>query len=247
MAVRRLTHGELTLALHELAAGVDESSPNGAAAARLLLVHELGGSTRGWGAPPRAALARFSRGVYGLDLAGHGESDWRRGGAYTPELFAADVALALAELGPCLVAGAGIGAYVALLVAGARPDLVPAALLLPGRGLAGGGAMPDFGRLPPLVANLDRLASESGDGAPDATAARFDPLVASCVRDVRPTDYASALAGSARRLLLSEDGKPDGLPPWWCAVRDRSAAMIAPRELSHALEALARLAGSPPA
>ncbi|MEW6272124.1 MAG: alpha/beta hydrolase, partial [Thermodesulfobacteriota bacterium] len=115
---RQIVHGQLRLALHELRRGD---------APRLLLLHALGESSRCWG----EQAAAWPGGVVALDFAGHGGSAWRPGGAYTPELFAADVDAALAALGPCSLAGSGLGAYVALLVAGARPALVPAALLLP--------------------------------------------------------------------------------------------------------------------
>lgn len=227
MPARRLTHGELSLALHELCAptGRAVSAGDGDAGIRLLLVHELAGSTRGWGTLPAATTARFPGGVYGLDLAGHGESEWRRGGAYTPELFAADVAIALDELGPSLVAGAGLGAYVALLIAGARPDLISAALLLPGRGLAGGGAMPDFARGPASSEDVARLSREAGAAAESGSGAQppaFDPLVASCLGDIRPLDYACSLATTANALLLLEPVGCEDLPAWWVAISGES-------------------------
>ena len=196
-ATRRFSHGELTLALHELHAG---SGPS------LLLLHRLGGSSAEWGAPPGA----WPGPVFALDFAGHGESERRAGGAYAPELLAADADVALELLGPCRVAGAGIGAYVALLLAGARPELVPAALLLPGRGLDGGGSLPALAR--------GRILSAPADGPEGST----DPMVWTCDSDPRPPDYALAFASAARRLLLAEDG--DARPPWWEAIREASVA-----------------------
>jgi pimeloyl-ACP methyl ester carboxylesterase len=196
-AVRRFSHGELTLALHELRGG------NGAS---LLLLHQLGGSSADWGAPPEG----WPGPVLALDFAGHGASERRAGGAYVPELLAADADAALELLGPCRVAGAGIGAYVALLLAGARPERVPAALLLPGRGLDGGGPLPD-----PRCGRTFIAAPTDADGGPD-------PMIWSCDADVRPPDYALAFAGAARGLLLAEDGGPR--PPWWEAIRAASVA-----------------------
>ena len=54
----------------------------------------------------------------------------------------ADVDVALAELGPSTVVGRGLGAYIALLIAGARPQLVRGAVLCDGPGLFGGGVGP---------------------------------------------------------------------------------------------------------
>jgi pimeloyl-ACP methyl ester carboxylesterase len=182
-------HGAVTLALHALG--------DGGAARPLLLLHALGGASADWG-----DVARVWPGpAHALDFSGHGASGWRPGGAYTPELLAADADAALAQLGECCIAGAGVGAYVALLLAGGRPALVQAALLLPGAGLHGGGAEPDPARpLPPAL----------------ALAPACDPMVTWCDRDVRPAAYAEAFAAVARRLVLAEDGAPR--PPWWSAL-----------------------------
>jgi pimeloyl-ACP methyl ester carboxylesterase len=186
---RRIAHGDVPLALHARRAGAGEP---------LLLLHALGGSSADWGVEVDA----WPGPVFALDFAGHGKSAWRPGGAYTPELFAADADAALAVVGPAAVAGAGLGAYVALLLAGTRPALVSAAFLLPGRGLDGGGPRP-AGRV-------------FGDVRTDATA--HDPMVTSCQIDVRPPDYARAFGDAARALVLAEDG---GMrPPWWVALRE---------------------------
>jgi pimeloyl-ACP methyl ester carboxylesterase len=182
----------VTLALHALGDGA-------AAAPPLLLLHTLGGSSVEWG----DVGGVWPGAVFALDFSGHGASGWRPGGAYTPELLAADADAALARLGPCGVAGAGIGAYVALLLAGGRPGLVQAALLLPGAGLDGGGPVPDPSRPPPRP--LDARST-------------CDPMVAWCDTDVRPPVYAQAFAAAARRLVLAEDGRPR--PPWWRALAD---------------------------
>lgn len=212
MAVRRIPHGTITLALHQLRAGDGEP---------LLLLHELGGASGSWA----AAVEPWPGAVFALDLAGHGASEWRPGGAYTPELFAADVDAAVAVLGPCRVAGAGLGAYVALLVAGARPDLVAAALLLPGRGLDGGGPLPDPARAVPA-------GMESGGSG-------SDPMVRACETDVRPVDYARAFARGARQLLLAEDGS--ARPPWWHGVREAPGVRSVPADPAVALRSLQAL------
>ena len=80
--------------------------------------------------------------VHGLDFTGHGGSTVPAGGGYTAEILMADADAALAHLGPCTVLGRGLGAYIALMIAGARPDLVRGAVLDDGAGLAGGGDSP---------------------------------------------------------------------------------------------------------
>jgi pimeloyl-ACP methyl ester carboxylesterase len=188
-----LQHGRINLALHPLGEG------DGPA---LLLLHALYDSSRNWGDLPR----RWPGPVYGLDFSGHGESDRISGGAYYAELLLGDADLALAHIGPAAVVGAGIGAYVALLLAGARPEHVPAALLLPGAGLRGGGDWPDFSA--PFAVPL-AAADADGGGEHD----RFLRVLES---DVRPTEYAARFAAAARKLLMAK--LVDDVPQWWAAA-----------------------------
>ena len=53
-----------------------------------------------------------------------------------------DADAALAELGEVTLLGRGLGAWIALLAAGARPREVRGAILADGPGLAGGGSRP---------------------------------------------------------------------------------------------------------
>lgn len=197
----RLRHARGALALHEL------SAADGPA---LLLLHELGSSAAAWGELPAPWPGR----VLGLDFSGHGASDRLRGGVYTPEICASEADAVLAEVGPCALAGAGLGAYVALLLAGGRPDQVPAALLLPGRGLAGSGPQPDWTR--GAIALLD-----VSQQPPLPTGC--DPQCAMLGSDPRPPSYAVHFARAATRLLLFEDGGER--PPWWEAVRGCGVAV----------------------
>lgn len=207
----RIKHGRVTLALHEL------SRRDGPA---LLLLHELFGSSADWGEAPATWPGR----VLALDFSGHGDSESIAGGAYYPELLVGDADAALAEIGRAAVVGAGLGAYVALLLAGARRALVPGALLLPGAGLAGSGALPDFHREFPLFP----VAPREVDGC--------DPMVHALDRDVRPVDYAEPFARAAHRLLLVEDGTPR--PPWWEAARRSPSAEIIHTDIAAALQRL---------
>jgi pimeloyl-ACP methyl ester carboxylesterase len=100
----------------------------------LLVLHGLGERTEPTLAAP---LDRWPGSVHGLDFTGHGDSTTPRGGGYTPEWLAADADIALAAVGPCALWGRGLGAYVALLLAGARPDQVRGAVLADGPGIAG--------------------------------------------------------------------------------------------------------------
>jgi pimeloyl-ACP methyl ester carboxylesterase len=207
-----LQHGRVRLALHQLS---QEEGPT------LLLLHALYESSRSWGDLPQ----HWPGAVYGLDFSGHGESDRIRGGAYFAEILMGDADVALAHIGPAAIAGAGIGAYVALLLAGARPDQVPAALLLPGAGLAGGGADPDY--TAPFAVPI---AAASADGGGET-----DPFLRLLESDVRPPDYAGRFASAARRLFLVEDSTP---PPWWSEVARSASAEQAPPNPNQALKLL---------
>lgn len=191
----RIHHGRTAIALHELAHG--DGLP-------LLLLHGLGGSSADWG----ELAAHWPGRVIGVDFSGHGQSEPLHGGAYWPEILLGDADLALEQLGSAAVAGAGLGAYIALLLAGSRAKSVPAALLLPGPGLTGGGPQPDFDR--PFLTSLT-----PSDHPP--LPAGCDPMCVSLGLDPRPPEYAAQFAAAAPRLLLLENGEPR--PPWWDAAR----------------------------
>jgi pimeloyl-ACP methyl ester carboxylesterase len=215
-----LRHGRVPLALHALR---EAEGPV------LLCLHALGGRAGDW----TEAAAAWPGAVFALDFAGHGDSGWLAGGGYTPELLAGDADVALARLGTARVAGAGIGAYVALLLAGARPEHVPGALLLPGAGLDGRGGEPDPALEPSLA--WTRLR---GEPPPPSERPPFDPFTTQLEREFRPPDYAAAFAARASCLLLLEDGEPR--PPWWQATAQAASAERI--ETESAAEALARLA-----
>lgn len=218
-----IRHGRVELALHALS---DGEGPV------LLLLHALHGSSADW----EDAAATWPGPVHALDFSGHGASDWLPGRGYSPEVFVAEADCALAHLShgepPLYLAGAGVGAYVALLVSGARPRVVRGCLLLPGAGLAGGGAHPDdldgSGRAD-WAATLSAPARR--DGAPGP-----DPLVSRCERDVRPLYYAEEFARAARRLHVAPVSDP---PPWLGTAITCGDARPAPADLGDALRQLA--------
>lgn len=159
-----LTHGKACLALHLLREGWGRP---------LLLLHGLGERT------PPGAPARFETWpgpIYGLDFTGHGDSTVPLGGGYTAEILMADVDAALRHLGRVTIHGRGLGAYVALLIGGARPTEVRGIILADGPGLVGGGVRPGS----PHIDRFDPGAAT----APDPYA------LSELSRDVRPPDYA---------------------------------------------------------
>jgi pimeloyl-ACP methyl ester carboxylesterase len=116
MSIVWLRHSKIDLALHELRAGEGRA---------LLLLHGLG--ERSPSQVP-AFVESWLGPVYALDFAGHGDSTVPVGGGYTAEILMADTDHALAHLGKATVVGRGLGAYVALMIAGARPLLVRGAI-----------------------------------------------------------------------------------------------------------------------
>lgn len=164
-STRLLTHNRVELALHEVRAG--EGRP-------LLLLHGLGDTspadapyfTSAWPGP-----------VMALDFTGHGESTIPRGGGYTAEILMGDGDAAIAELGEVCIVGRGLGAYIGLLIAGARPSRVHGVVLADGPGLSGGPSVPTS---QPVVAQT------SEHKPPDPHA------LLELGRDLRPPDYATA-------------------------------------------------------
>lgn len=205
--VTMLQHARVRLALHTLRdAGPDVP--------RLLVLHGLGDRS-----PQEVPswLASWPGSVLGLDFTGHGESDVPVGGGYSCEQLMADVDIALAHLGPCTLYGMGLGAYVALLTAGARPDLVHGAILDDGVGLAGGGQRSGSGHLD--VAN----AGATVTGTPDPFA------LLELSGDMRPGGYAAnfvrmAVQRSALDTPISVVAA--ARPSWLQAVRDEVGVQV---------------------
>lgn len=221
--VRSLQHGRVRLAFHEL---------RGAGAGRpLLLLHGLGERTP---ADVPQELASWPGPVFGLDFTGHGESSLPSGGGYTCEVLMADADAALRELGEATVVGRGLGAYVGLLLAGARSAKVRGVILRDGIGMAGGGSRP----------GSPSLVQVEGDakGPPD----RF--ALAELSRDLRPPDYATDYA----RQVLESSGlaRPISIccrerPEWLRAVLEEPGVVTT--TVAEALAHYAQLEAGAPA
>lgn len=214
MSTTHLVHNRVRLALHELRSG--DGAP-------LLLLHGLG--ERSPGAVPDR-MSAWPGPVHALDFTGHGGSTVPKGGGYSAELLMADVDVALGHLGPATVVGRGLGAYVAVLIAGARPELVRGAVLEDGPGLFGGPTGPTS----PLV-----LVAPPAEGPPDPYA------LLELASDVRTGDYVVTYARHA--LERSGIDQPfalaaHGRPPWLSAIVD--SLLLQPTTTQRAL---ARYAG----
>ena len=194
MTTVTLTHNRISLALHEVSSGSGRP---------LLLLHGLGESA--------AAMARLDPAwagpVWALDFTGHGESTVPFGGGYSCEILMADVDIALRRLGEATIVGRGLGAYIALLIAGARPSLVRGAVLLDGPGLAGGAVH--------VTSNTEINGVERAGSAPDPWA------LIELSHDARPPTYVTTFA----RLAVNGSGIADPIsvackvtPPWVEAI-----------------------------
>jgi pimeloyl-ACP methyl ester carboxylesterase len=210
-----VAHNQVKLALHTLREGDGPS---------LLLLHALGEHSPG--AVPAEFEAWPGR-IFALDFTGHGASTVPGGGGYTAEVLMGDADSALWMTGPATVAGRGLGAYIALLIAGGRPELVRGAILLDGPGLAGGGDRPG-----PL--NIRGVPGRSTTPDPFA--------LVELSSDLRPPDYVTRFAelaalNSGLDPAIAVCGK--SRPDWLKAV----AATEGVREMGLA-EALRAFAGA---
>lgn len=231
--VEHLTHNKITLALHHLRSGPGSDGPGERPAGTrpLLLLHGLGERSP---ASVPADVAGWPGPVAALDFTGHGASTVPRGGGYSAEILLGDADAAVAALdregSGVTVLGRGLGAYVALQLAGARPTQVRGAVLADGPGLAGG---------PTELTSQAVVHLRPSDRSPDPYA------LVELGRDLRPPDYATsfvrlAVAGSP----LDEPITVSAVyrPAWLAAVCDQQGVATAP--VAAALAAYAASAGA---
>jgi pimeloyl-ACP methyl ester carboxylesterase len=174
--ITMLRHGKVELALHHLrGATIVGGRP-------LLILHGLGEASPHT-VPTWADI--WPGPIAALDFTGHGASTIPRGGGYTAELLLGDADAALAALTDgdpahtITVVGRGLGAYIALQLAGARAAQVHGAVLVDGPGLAGGPTGP---------------TSQSFFSLPSSTATPDPYALVELGRDLRPPDYAALFA-----------------------------------------------------
>ncbi|CAB4598379.1 unannotated protein [freshwater metagenome] len=203
MSITRLQHNKVSLALHKVREGEGRA---------LLLLHGLGDSAVNMASLP----LKWNGPVWALDFTGHGESTVPAGGGYSSEILMADADIALRHVGEATVVGRGLGAYIAFLIAGARPTLVRGAVLLDGPGLAGG--------------SIHATSNTEITSAGTRTGQTPDPwALIELSRDARPPSYTTTFA----RLAVSGSGIADPIavackvaPPWVEAIRAEPGVMV---------------------
>jgi pimeloyl-ACP methyl ester carboxylesterase len=197
-----LTHNRIELALHALR---HSTGPN------LLLLHGLGEASP---TEVPAFAADWPGAVHALDFTGHGASTLPVGGGYTAEMLMADADVAVQHLGSTTIVGRGLGAYVALLIAGARAPMVQGAVLADGPGMSGGPTSPTS---QPVV------TAESVTSTPDPFA------ILELGRDLRPPDYATTfvrLANEGSSLADPFAVTARFRPKWLRAVVDEPGVRV---------------------
>jgi pimeloyl-ACP methyl ester carboxylesterase len=213
-SIQTIRHGKIDLALHHL-----RPEPTIGFARPLLLLHGLGESS------PTAVphfVADWPGAIAALDFTGHGRSSVPHGGGYTAELLLADADAALGVLTgddpdrPATVVGRGLGAYVALQLAGSRPKLVRGTILTDGPGLAGGPTGPT---------SQSFFSLETNGSSPDPYA------LFELSRDLRPPDYAVSFVRLA--LAASVLDEPIAVctiirPEWVTAVANEHGVIDIP-------------------
>ncbi len=203
-----LTHNKVTLALHQLTTGRQTTQTR-----PLLVLHGLGEDA----SRTPLSFIEWDGPIWALDFTGHGASSVPIGGGYSCEMLIADVDIALAHIGEATVLGYGLGAYVALLVAGARPALVKGAVLTDGPGLSGGAVH--------IAAHAEIVSA----GPRERQLTTPDPwALIELARDARPGSYATTFI----RLATAASPLPEPIalcckvrPPWVVATEDAPGVM----------------------
>jgi pimeloyl-ACP methyl ester carboxylesterase len=162
------------------------------AASAVILLHGGGQTRHSWSGAMRSLLARGYHTI-NLDARGHGDSGWAADGDYTLDTLAGDLECVVQTLrAPPVLVGASLGGVTSLLLAGMKPQLIAALVLVdivPQIDLQGAGRIRGFMR--------------SGFGGFATLEEAADAVAAYNRTRTRPKDYA----GLMKNLRRGADGR----------------------------------------
>lgn len=186
----------------------------GTAAPEVTLLHGAGLNAHTWDA---TALV-IGRPLLAIDLAGHGDSSWRRDMDYSPRTLASDVAAALDTWASAaqIIVGQSLGGLTGAALAAARPDLVAELIVVditPGVDTsAGPAALREFYAGPTDFASRDELVDRAislgfGGTRPETERGVF---LNTRVREDGRIEWKHHFAHLAAQALASHDpGSPE--------------------------------------
>ena len=139
----------------------------GTGSPEFVLVHGGAQNAHTW---DTVALA-LGRPLIAIDLPGHGHSDWRDDGAYSPMNLADDIAVVIADHAPTarVVAGMSLGGLTSMELATRHPALVRSLMMVditPGVNAAKTKAITDFVDGPQQFASFDDLLARTMEHNP---------------------------------------------------------------------------------
>ncbi len=193
----------------------------------LVLLHGGAQNAHTW---DTVALA-LGRPLLAVDLPGHGHSEWRQDGAYSPMNLADDVAVVVAAHAPRadVVVGMSLGGLTAMELAVRHPALVRSLVMVditPGVNAAKTKAITDFVDGPQDFASFDDLLTRT--------------------KEYNPTRSESSLR---RGILHNAQQQPDGSWQWrydrgsHARARESAPAASEPTEIDETASALSPLWG----
>ena len=180
----------------------------------------------------------LGRPALAIDLPGHGHSDWRSDGAYTPPNLADDIAALIAELAPApsVVVGMSLGGLTAMELAVRHPQLVRSLVMVditPGVNQHKAKAVIDFVDGPQSFASFDDLLARTKEFNPTRSESSLRRGILHNAYEQQDGSWKWRYDRSQHARSRDDDGSADSLPTGHDA-RDQtdSAAGVAVEAMS---------------
>jgi esterase len=162
----------------------------------VVFVHGGAQNAHTWDTVALGLALGLGRAALAIDLPGHGHSDWRSDGAYTPMNLADDIAVVISVLieSPAVIVGMSLGGLTSMELAVRHPALVRSLVLVditPGVNQQKAKAVIDFVDGPQEFASFDDLFART--------------------KEFNPTRTDSSLR---RGILHNAEQQPDGSWKW---------------------------------